>query len=318
MIRKFQKEILRISSFVETVPNSERKRVYFEAIHSKTKTFSPSSITAFALKSAGGINVADDAVAAKGTNVADYGTERLLSKGDKIDVYLAQQGAMNHAKIGTIMEEGGFQAIRAVREGNIHIVDEKIVSRPTLRLLDGIYEIGRILYPGKFNDVSELKNRTILSRAKFAELFVKIMNIPLKTPDYQHDIQDRADGKHKYGNFRDVDYTGNDYKFIETAVYRGLFYNIDKGIFYPDKPITRKEIAFILFVYFDLIDAKPVSIQDIKDSDPLFNQIQKVAGLGILKLDKDGKFLPDAPVSGKEAISAITLAREHTVKGSRL
>ncbi|MEA3385354.1 MAG: hypothetical protein U9Q89_02715 [Thermodesulfobacteriota bacterium] len=33
----------------------------------------------------------------------------------------------------------------------VYIIDPKIVSRPTLRLLDGIYEIGKILYPKKFN-----------------------------------------------------------------------------------------------------------------------------------------------------------------------
>jgi hypothetical protein len=31
-------------------------------------------------------------------------------------------------------------------------VDERIISRPTYRLLDGIKEIGRILYPGVFGD----------------------------------------------------------------------------------------------------------------------------------------------------------------------
>ncbi|MBW2349127.1 MAG: hypothetical protein JRF59_15015 [Deltaproteobacteria bacterium] len=42
-------------------------------------------------------------------------------------------------------------AIKAVREGEIYIVDEDIVSRPTMRLLDGIWEIGRILYPARFD-----------------------------------------------------------------------------------------------------------------------------------------------------------------------
>jgi iron complex transport system substrate-binding protein len=56
---------------------------------------------------------------------------------------------MNPVTIAGIKGEGGFSAIRAVREGQIYIIDEQIVSRPTMRLLEGIYEIGRILYPGK-------------------------------------------------------------------------------------------------------------------------------------------------------------------------
>jgi len=150
MIAKFRNGVLKIDSLVKSIPLSNRKRVYFEAIHSKMKTFSPSSIAIFVLESAGGINIADDAKAVRGTNIAAYGKERILSHANEIDIYLAQRGAMNRASVKRIMEEGGFGAIKAVRDGKIYIIDETIVSRPTLRLLDGIYETGRILYPGRF------------------------------------------------------------------------------------------------------------------------------------------------------------------------
>jgi len=39
-----------------------------------------------------------------------------------------------------------------VRAGRVHLVDERLVSRPTLRLLDGVFEIGRLLYPDRFTD----------------------------------------------------------------------------------------------------------------------------------------------------------------------
>jgi len=84
---------------------------------------------------------------------------------------------MNHVTLRRIKEEGGFEAIKAVREGNIFIIDEKIVSRPTMRLLDGIYEIGRFLYPSVFNDVSVFLSKPVITRAAFAEMFVKMMNI---------------------------------------------------------------------------------------------------------------------------------------------
>ena len=310
MIEQFQAGILKINSFIKAIPLSERKRVYFEAIHSKMKTFSPSSIAIFALKSAGGINVADDAEAVRGTNIAAYGKERILSHANEIDIYLAQRGVMNRAKVRRIMEEGGFKAIRAVREGKIYIIDEKIVSRPTLRLLDGIYEIGRILYPERFNDVTPFKKKSIITKAEFAEMFIKMMNIPLKTPDYRHDILKRPDIKHKYGDFRDVDYTGNDYKFIETAVSRGLFYDIGKYEFRPDVPIKRESIAYSLFVNFDFPDTKSVGIKDNHESHPLFNQIQTVVGLNIMKLNKDGKFLPNNPVSGEDNFQIISKAKE--------
>jgi ABC-type Fe3+-hydroxamate transport system, periplasmic component len=159
MIEKFRTGLLEINSIVKTIPPSEQKRVYFEAIHSRMKTFSPSSIAIFALKTAGGVNIADDAKAVRGTNIAAYGKERILSRADEIDVYLAQKGTMNRSTVKTIAEEAGFKAIKAVRNREIYIIDEKIVSRPTLRLLDGIQEIGRILYPDRFTTKIESRSR---------------------------------------------------------------------------------------------------------------------------------------------------------------
>ena len=153
MIKCFRKELMRIDSLVREIPHLRRKRVYFEAIHSKMKTFSPCSIAIFALKAAGGINVADDAESVRGTNIAAYGKERILSHAHEIDVYLAQTGTMNRIRTTNIVDEGGFKAIKAIKSGEVYTIDEKIVSRPTLRLLDGIYKISKILYPEMFRNI---------------------------------------------------------------------------------------------------------------------------------------------------------------------
>jgi iron complex transport system substrate-binding protein len=148
MIRTFEAAVAACRTLAETA--GQKKRVYFEAIHSKMKTFAPGSMALFALQVAGGINIAEDARPRPGTNIAVFGKERLLSWGPFIDVYLAQVGAMNRVTTATIRDEPGFSAIKAVRDGRIYLIDEMIVSRPTLRLIDGIYEIGRILYPDRF------------------------------------------------------------------------------------------------------------------------------------------------------------------------
>jgi iron complex transport system substrate-binding protein len=84
-----------------------------------------------------------------------------MSHADKIDVYLAQFGVMNQPTISLIKNEPGFNAIKAVKNNQIHIIDEMIVSRPSFRLLNGIYEIGLILYPDIFDEKAE----NILKRA---------------------------------------------------------------------------------------------------------------------------------------------------------
>ena len=129
-----------------------KKKVYFESIHSKMQTFSPDSMAIFVLETAGGINVARDAKPVRNTNIAAYGKERILSRANQIDVFLSQSGAMNKPTVSMIKNEPGFSAIKAVHNNQIFIIDEQIVSRPTLRLLQGIDEIGKILYPDVYRN----------------------------------------------------------------------------------------------------------------------------------------------------------------------
>ncbi len=149
LISQFNQSIDEFKNLIR--PRIDRKRVYFEAIHSKMKTFAPDSMAIFALESAGGINVAADADPVRNTNIAYYGKERILSRAAEIDVYLAQYGSMNRPTVALIKQEPGFSIIKAVATGQVYIVDEKIVSRPTMRLLEGIYTIGKCLYPGIFD-----------------------------------------------------------------------------------------------------------------------------------------------------------------------
>ena len=145
MVRNFRSCLTRFQELNTKI--TDPRQVFFEAIHSKMKTFAPDSMAIFTLTTAGGVNVAGDARTIRDTNIAAYGKERILAHARKIDVYLAQKGPMNQVNKAMIIREPGFQAIKEVREGRIHILPEGIVSRPTMRLLKGIVTIGRLLYP---------------------------------------------------------------------------------------------------------------------------------------------------------------------------
>ena len=146
MIERFMSELEQSRQLIPKDP-ALRPNVYFEAIHAKMKTFSPSAIAMFVLDQAGGKNIADDAKARNNSNIAPYGKERLLSRGEKIDVFISQVGRMNRVAIKDIFEEPGFQLIRAVREKRVFLVEEELVSRPTMRLLFGVEKIRSFLYP---------------------------------------------------------------------------------------------------------------------------------------------------------------------------
>jgi iron complex transport system substrate-binding protein len=138
-----------------------KKTVYFEAIHDRMKTFSPDSMAIFAVETAGGINLAKDAEPVRGTNIAAYGKEKILSHAGNMDVYLAQSGPMNRVTIDMIRNEPGFSAIKAVQSHQIYLIDEVLVSRPTVRLLEGIRTIAKILYPDHFTTRLESGIRTL-------------------------------------------------------------------------------------------------------------------------------------------------------------
>jgi iron complex transport system substrate-binding protein len=147
MVAGFTNRLAKVQERLRQVPEDRRPKVYFQSIHSKMKTFARDSIAVYVLEQAGGINLAADAEQVRETNIAAYGKERLLSRGGEIDIFLAQQGKMNPVEEKTIRDEPGFAAIRAVREGKILLIAEALVSRPTLRILDGIEQLNGAFYP---------------------------------------------------------------------------------------------------------------------------------------------------------------------------
>jgi iron complex transport system substrate-binding protein len=149
MITDFKSRLKIVQDSLKGVKSDQRPKVYFQSIHKKMKTFAPESIGIFVLEQAGAINIAADARQVRKTNIAFYGKEQLLSHGMEIDFFLAQHGRMNPVEVTTIMNEPGFGAIKAVRNRQVYLIEEALVSRPTLRILDGIEELNALFYPPK-------------------------------------------------------------------------------------------------------------------------------------------------------------------------
>ncbi len=147
MITTFGQRLAELTADIQQLPRDQRKRVYFESIHRQMKTFAPTSMAMFVLEAAGGVNIATDALQMRETNIAAYSRERLLAKADEIDLYLAQYGRMNPVSVDEIMRASGFQVIKAVRQRQVFLVPEELVSRPTMGLLDGIAFVKSLLYP---------------------------------------------------------------------------------------------------------------------------------------------------------------------------
>jgi iron complex transport system substrate-binding protein len=152
MVAAFKAKVARIQTLTQKIP--QKKKVYFQAIHTRMKTFTPGSMPIFALETAGGINVAADARASRNTNIAVYGKEQILARASEIDVFLAQRGIMNPVRKEQIIDEPGFKIIKAVKNDQVFLIDENIVSRPVPRLSEGIVTIGKFLYPDIFSQLT--------------------------------------------------------------------------------------------------------------------------------------------------------------------
>lgn len=233
-------EVREITSKLE-----ERPTVYFESSKKNYKTITAGSMAARAIEIAGGENVAGDVVATKkGSSIAEYGPERLLSMASEIDIFISQKGVMNStvskAEIG---ERPGFDTIKAVEEGHVYIINEKIVSSPTFRFSKGARELARLFYPEKFNDLSKYEGTKEITRAQMAEIIVEYKKDQIFVPDSKY-YKREARQDHVYGSLKDVHVYDENYDYIETCIENGYFSFVDlsEGFFSPDSILTDEEM----------------------------------------------------------------------------
>ncbi len=147
MIASFESGLQKIQNRLANIPPGARPKVYFESIHRKMKTFSQTGIAMYVLEQAGGINIATDALQVRKTNIAAYSKERILNHASEIDIYLAQRGRMNPISLQNILDEPGFNAIKAIKKNRVFLIEESLVSRPTYRILEGIEKLNILFFP---------------------------------------------------------------------------------------------------------------------------------------------------------------------------
>jgi iron complex transport system substrate-binding protein len=129
-----------------------KQTVFFESTAAENRTVSAASLPAYAIEIAGGINIAAGMKPlSPGSSIAPYGAEKILQNADVIDAYIVQQGAMNRAKtMEDMVKRPGFSVIKAIRENRVLFIDEKIISSPTFRFIEGISQLAAFLYPDFF------------------------------------------------------------------------------------------------------------------------------------------------------------------------
>jgi iron complex transport system substrate-binding protein len=149
-LKTFHSELQNVRNAAANIKS--KQYVFFETTERETRTASPKSLPALAIEISGGINIAADAKPVNPlSSIAPYGIEKLLSRAEDIDAYVVQTGAMNPAKsVDALRKRAGFSAIKAIRDGNVLFIDERIISSPVFRYLQGVKTIAHFLYPDEF------------------------------------------------------------------------------------------------------------------------------------------------------------------------
>lgn len=306
ILDEFHKEINSIS--VLTASAEDKPTVFFESVETNIRTVTDDSMAGRCISFAGGINIAADAESSgDGVTIADFGVEKILENADNIDVYISQHGSMNSGgSVEAISERPGFDTIKAIKEGRVYIIDEKLVSSPSFRYAKGVKEMARYIYPELMDDYSDLANDDIATRSTLARLIVMHRHLPVYIPSSSLYYKSEHEG-HTFGMFKDVSWSNDDFDYIETAVNKGVidWYDTEDGeYFYPENKVTREELAKAVFI---LGDYKSNGIgTEISDLDKCNNSriVQTLVDNGVFELN-NGAFEPEREVTNNEIIAAL-------------
>lgn len=308
-LNAFHSELDKISALTKNT--AVKKKVFFESTEVNLRTVASDSMAASAISLAGGENIAKDAKPVeKGSSIATFGIEKVLSLANDIDVYVSQSGSMNAGgDVHSITVRPGFNAMKAVKEGKVFVINEKIISSPTFRYSRGVKELARYLYPEQFDQTRAYVSDQPATKRDLANIIVKSEHMPVYVLSSSNYYQQKHKG-HTYGMYSDVPWTDRDFDVIETVVQAGYLEGekdagTNQEYFKPDRPVTKYELAKAIFVMSDFkIKDQHAEIKDLSECDNQ-NIVQTLVDNHIFELT-GGEFEPNQTVSAKQIVDAFS------------
>ncbi|MDR1755108.1 MAG: ABC transporter substrate-binding protein [Eubacterium sp.] len=306
----FISRIDKIKSITVGIPEDKRQTVFFESTETNIRTVTPESMPGQAIAFAGGINIASDVEPmSEGSTIATFGEEKIFENADNIDVYISQRGAMNAGgNLTSINERRGWDAVKAIKNNRVCLINEKLISSPTFRYYKGVNEIARFLYPDIMDDLSLFDNDNYATKRSFANIVIKSLHLPIYVPSSSKYYDTEQKG-HTYGRLSDVNWQDEDFDYIETVIYSGIIgYERDSSgndLFHPESDVTKDELAMAIFMSgnFKANEKENIKILDLEQCE---NQriVQTLVNNGIFELNQ-GRFNPKDVVTNHQIIEAF-------------
>lgn len=137
-----RKTIADIRSKVASQRKKSRPKVFVEIFSQPLYSAGAGTFIDDLIKISGGKNIAAEA----GSDYVVYSLENLLKENP--DIYIAVKGSMSDP--GLLKKRAGFSDLKAVKNNRVYIVDDNLVSRPGPRIIEGLKQIAKYIYPQIF------------------------------------------------------------------------------------------------------------------------------------------------------------------------
>lgn len=144
VVRTMQQRVEAVRRRIADLRPEERVRVFYEVWDNPLMTAGPGTFIGQLIELAGGINVFDDV----GQDWPQVSLEELLRRDP--DVILGPATHQSGLVLDDLRRRPGWQTLRAVRAGRVHVIEDNLISRPGPRLVEGLEQVARALYPERF------------------------------------------------------------------------------------------------------------------------------------------------------------------------
>ena len=144
LVDSLTSRVQKIADKVGSLKSSEKKRVFWEIYDDPLMTAGVDTFIGQLITAAGGISIFSDVEG----SWPQVSTEELISRDP--DVIISSNSHGGELKKEDVIARPGWDQLTAIRNDELYLIGEDKVSRPGPRLIDGLEEVARILYPELF------------------------------------------------------------------------------------------------------------------------------------------------------------------------
>ncbi|MFW6007006.1 MAG: ABC transporter substrate-binding protein [Halanaerobiales bacterium] len=153
IVSELQLQLVEIKNIVDShLENNERKKVFYEIWTDPLTTAGENTFIDDIINIAGGINIGAEAQG----HWPQYSLEKLIKEDP--EVYISTpHSSQEEVTVSSIKERDEFETIKAVKNENIHIVNQDIVNRPSPRIIEGLKIFVKAVFPELTEEIEELE-----------------------------------------------------------------------------------------------------------------------------------------------------------------